>query len=195
MLSVHILPWEDPILRGAWDSPRCAWSWPGISPRALAAWRSLLNSNIITWSILFQSVADPDPGSGAFLTARTGMGKKIRIRIHDDQPRSYFRELRNHFFGLKYLNSFMQIRDLGWEKFGSGIRYKHPRSATLLFHPFWAVLRIRVTLMRIRNPDPGGHFDADADPDSTFHLRIRVRILLITLTRIRILPFTCGFGS
>jgi hypothetical protein len=24
----------------------------------------------------------------------------------DEQPRSYFRELRNHFLGLKYLNSF-----------------------------------------------------------------------------------------
>jgi hypothetical protein len=24
-------------------------------------------------------------------------------------------ELRNHFFGLKYLNSLMQIRDPGWK--------------------------------------------------------------------------------
>ncbi len=39
----------------------------------------------------------------------SGMGKKIRI-----QPRSYFREHRNHFLGLKYLNSLMRIRDPGW---------------------------------------------------------------------------------
>jgi hypothetical protein len=42
----------------------------------------------------------PDPGSG----------------IRDEQPGSYFLELRNHFFaflGLKYLNSLMRIRDPG----------------------------------------------------------------------------------
>jgi hypothetical protein len=32
------------------------------------------------------------PGSGAFSTPGSGMGKKIRIRIHDEQPGSYFRE-------------------------------------------------------------------------------------------------------
>jgi hypothetical protein len=45
--------------------------------------------------------------------------------IRDEQPGSYFLELRNHFFGflgLKYLNSLMRIRDPGWRKFGSGIR-------------------------------------------------------------------------
>jgi hypothetical protein len=45
------------------------------------------------------------------------MGKKVRIRIRDEQPGSYFRELRNPCFGLKYLNSLMQIRDPG---FGDG---------------------------------------------------------------------------
>jgi hypothetical protein len=46
------------------------------------------------------------------------MGKKNRIRIWDEQPGSYFRELRNHFFGLKLkiLNSLMRIRDPGWKK-------------------------------------------------------------------------------
>jgi hypothetical protein len=34
-------------------------------------------------------------------------------------------------FGLKYFNSLMCIRDLGWKKFGPGIREKHPGSATL----------------------------------------------------------------
>jgi hypothetical protein len=54
------------------------------------------------------SVADPDPGSGSFLTPKSGMGKKSGsgsgIRIRDEQPGSYFRELRNFlFFGLKYV--------------------------------------------------------------------------------------------
>jgi hypothetical protein len=47
-----------------------------------------------------------------------------------EQPRSYFLELRNQYFGLKYLKSLMRIRDPGWKKFGSGIRDKHPGFAT-----------------------------------------------------------------
>jgi hypothetical protein len=60
---------------------------------------------------------------------------RIRIRdgrksasgsgIRDEQPGSYFLELRNHYFaflGLKYLNSLMRMRDPGWRQFGSGIR-------------------------------------------------------------------------
>jgi hypothetical protein len=39
---------------------------------------------------------------------------KHRIRIRDDQPGSYFRELRNQFFGLLF------DEDPGWKKFGSG---------------------------------------------------------------------------
>jgi hypothetical protein len=83
-----------------------------------------------------------DPGSGI------RDGKKVSIRIRDEQPGSYFLELRNHFlgfFGLKYLNSLMRIRDPrsgmetgrirdpGWKKVGSGIQDKHPGSATLVF--------------------------------------------------------------
>jgi hypothetical protein len=41
---------------------------------------------------------------------------KNRIRIRDDQPGSYFRELRNQFFGLLFYG------DPGWKKFGYGIR-------------------------------------------------------------------------
>jgi hypothetical protein len=54
--------------------------------------------------------------------------------IRDEQPGSYFLELRNIFLvflGLKYLDFFMGIRDLGWKKVGSGIRDKHPGSTTL----------------------------------------------------------------
>jgi hypothetical protein len=49
------------------------------------------------------SVAEPDPESGAFLTPGSG--------IRDEQPGSYSLELRNHFIGLKYFNSLMRIRD------------------------------------------------------------------------------------
>ncbi len=61
-------------------------------------------------SIFFSSVADQDPGSVPFrpLDQGSGMGKKSGsgwIRIRDEQPGSYFLELRNHFFGFKYLNS------------------------------------------------------------------------------------------
>jgi hypothetical protein len=48
---------------------------------------------------------DSDPGSG----------------ILDEQPGLYFLELRNHFLGLKYLNSLMGVRDPGRKQFGSGI--------------------------------------------------------------------------
>ncbi len=66
-------------------------------------------------------------------------GLKVRIRIRDEQLRSYFLVLRNHFLvflGLKNLNSLMRIRDgdssdPGWKKVGSGIRDKHPGSTTL----------------------------------------------------------------
>jgi hypothetical protein len=61
------------------------------------------------------------------------MSKKSgsEIRIRDEQPGSYFRELRNHVFGLKCLISLMLIWDPGWKKFESGIRDKHPGSAAL----------------------------------------------------------------
>jgi hypothetical protein len=74
-------------------------------------------------TVIFFSIADPDPGSGAFFTPGSGIGKKSgsRIRIRDEQPGSYFRELRIYFFQLKYLNSLMRIRDR--KTFGSGIIY------------------------------------------------------------------------
>jgi hypothetical protein len=50
----------------------------------------------------------------------SGMGKKSGSgsEIQDEQPGSYFLELRNHFFGLKYF--FDPVP--GWKQFGSGIR-------------------------------------------------------------------------
>ncbi len=65
--------------------------------------------------------------------------------IRDEQPGSYFLKLRNYFFWffwVKILKFFdeesgsgmetVRIRDPGWKKVVSGIRDKHPGSATLL---------------------------------------------------------------
>jgi hypothetical protein len=43
------------------------------------------------------------------------MGKKIRIRIRDAQPGSYFRKLRNNFL-IKILNFFDPDPGSGMEK-------------------------------------------------------------------------------
>jgi hypothetical protein len=94
------------------------------------------------------SVADPDPGSGIGCLfdpwIRDPGWEKVSIRIRDEQPGSYFLELRNHFFsffGVKILKFFdedpgsgmetVRIRDPGWKKVESRIRDKHPGSATL----------------------------------------------------------------
>jgi hypothetical protein len=72
------------------------------------------------------SVADPDPGSGMGRKSALGSG------IRDEQPGSYFLDLRNHFWvflGLKYLNSLMRIRDGDSSDPGSGMeksRIRHP---------------------------------------------------------------------
>jgi hypothetical protein len=73
------------------------------------------------------SVADPDPGLGAFLTPGSGIrdGRKSASGsgIRDEQPGSNFLELRNHFFaffGVKIPKFFDE--DPGWRQFGSGIR-------------------------------------------------------------------------
>jgi hypothetical protein len=78
---------------------------------------------------------------GVFLTPGSGIrdGKKSASgsEIRDEQPGSYFLELRNHFFllfwGLKYLNSLMRIRDSGWRQFGSGINIPDPPHWEKLF--------------------------------------------------------------
>jgi hypothetical protein len=89
------------------------------------------------------------PGSGIWDRRKSASGSGIR----DEQPGSYFLELRNHFFcffGVKILKFFyedpgsgmetVRIRDpgSGMEKVGSGIRDpgsgirdKHPGSTTL----------------------------------------------------------------
>jgi hypothetical protein len=66
---------------------------------------------------------------GAFLTPGSGIrdGRKSASGsgIRDEQPGSYFLELRNNFFaflGVKILKFFDEDRDPGWRQFESGIR-------------------------------------------------------------------------
>jgi hypothetical protein len=73
------------------------------------------------------SVADPDPGSGAFFTPGSGMGKKsrsgIRIRIFPSAWRKKFWVTILKFFDADPdLGSIIFLTgDPGWKKFGSGI--------------------------------------------------------------------------
>jgi hypothetical protein len=62
--------------------------------------------------ILVASVADPNPGSGAFLTPGSGIRDQEWVfsgsRISDPGsriPRPYFEELFDNFFGKKFYNS------------------------------------------------------------------------------------------
>jgi hypothetical protein len=49
------------------------------------------------------------------------MGKKSGSEPGMNNPDHISESLKNNFFGLKYLNSLMWIRDPGWKKFGSGM--------------------------------------------------------------------------
>ncbi len=99
-----------------------------------SAWQMLCNlyySFIIPWQQwrVSTSVADPDPGSGIRCLFDPWIRDPGRVEsknpdpesgIRDEQPGTYFLELRNHFFGLKYLNSLMRIRDPGWKNSDPG---------------------------------------------------------------------------
>jgi hypothetical protein len=114
-------------------------------PEKAAAYLQSLQGFHGHFSVNLSSV--PDPEYGSFLThaseirMRDPGWKKIRIR--DEHPRSFFRELRNNFLGSKILKFFDADPDpgsgmfltpdpgSGREKFGSRIWEKHPESATL----------------------------------------------------------------
>jgi hypothetical protein len=53
------------------------------------------------------------------MSEKSGSGSGIRIR--DEQPGSYFRELGNHFLGVKILKFFDADPGSGMKKFGSGM--------------------------------------------------------------------------
>ncbi len=74
------------------------------------------------------SVADPDPGSGAFFNPWIQDPGWVKSKdpdpgsgIWEEQPGSYFLELRNHFFWVKILEVF--DADPGWRNsdLGSGM--------------------------------------------------------------------------
>jgi hypothetical protein len=50
------------------------------------------------------------------------MGKKSGSVSGINNP-DHISESLEKFYGLKYLNSLMRIRDPGWKKFGSGTGY------------------------------------------------------------------------
>ncbi len=77
---------------------------------------------------LVYSVADPDPGSGMCKMSGSGSGTRIR----DEQPDHISESLETIFWVTKCGSGIWNERnsDPGWKKFGSGIRDKHPGSAT-----------------------------------------------------------------
>ncbi len=90
------------------------------------------------------SFADPDPGSGAFLSPGSGIGKKSGSGSGMNNPDD-FPSAKKQFFWVKICQFFdadpgsgmekIRILDPRWKKFGSGIRDKHPGSATLISEP------------------------------------------------------------
>ncbi len=66
-------------------------------------------TNSFTWpskpDIILTSVADPDPGSGAFLTPGSGIRNGFFPDLGSRIPRPYFEELFGNFFGKKFDNS------------------------------------------------------------------------------------------
>jgi hypothetical protein len=86
---------------------------------------------------LLIGVANPDPGFGAFLTPASGMGKKSGSGSWMNNPDHISDSLETIFWGLKYLNSLIQIRDPGWKsdpvwkKFVSGINIPDPQDCFL----------------------------------------------------------------
>jgi hypothetical protein len=100
---------------------------PGKCPQEYST-TNQLTSQILSQFLLtlnyshFFSVADPDPGLGAFLTPGSGIRdpgwEKVSIQIRDEPPGSYFLELRNHFLAF-FLVKILKFFD---EDPGSGIR-------------------------------------------------------------------------
>jgi hypothetical protein len=103
------------------------------------------------------------PGSGAFLTPGSGIwdGKKVRIRIRDEQPGSYFLELRNHIFGkiLKFFDedprSGMEktrIHDAGWKKVGS--KYSYRMRCRLVWYVVSELATLQQSCLQSQHPLP-----------------------------------------
>ncbi len=57
------------------------------------------------FAVALVSVADPDPGSGAFLTPGSGIRNGFFPNPGSRIPRPYFEELFDNFFGKKFYKS------------------------------------------------------------------------------------------
>jgi hypothetical protein len=82
------------------------------------------------------SVADPDPGSGTFMTPGSGMGKNSGSGSGMNKPGVIFQRAKT-VFGDKIHNFF--DADPGWEKFGSGMEKSRIRDPGLTsrIHNTW----------------------------------------------------------
>ncbi len=109
-------------------SNESSWSRSGTGPRWIPTQIHTIGFNCC-W--IGCSVADPDSGSGTFLTPGSRMGKKSGFMIGDEHPRS-FSESLGTVLGLRMLKFFdadpgseiVLILDRGSEKFGSGINIR-----------------------------------------------------------------------
>ena len=138
----------DELQKWNWLSPTCSlhlWSVPTLK----------------ACSTLYSSVADPDPGSGAFLTPRPGSGIGF-FRVPDLGSRirnPYFWELSDTFLGKKFYNFLKTGQQIFLQHFKNKIIFyfvklvaKRKGMTTNFFYPF--------LLFRFLNPgyeirDPG----------------------------------------
>jgi hypothetical protein len=87
---------------------------------------------ILFWSITFSAkvLRIRDPGSGAFLTPGSGMGKKSGSGSGMNNPDHISKSLETIFW-VKILKFF--DADPGWKKFGSGINIPAPQHYIFLY--------------------------------------------------------------
>jgi hypothetical protein len=86
--------------------------------------------------LVYGSVADPDPGSGVFLTPGSGMGKKSRSgsgmnildHISESLETIFWVNIHKFFDADADLDpGIFLTQDPGWKKFGSGINIPDPQ--------------------------------------------------------------------
>ncbi len=100
------------FLASAVRDGRAGREWTGLTK---SVERGYPNANLVPWES--SSVADPDPGSGAFLTPGSGMAKKSGSGSGMNNP-DHISESLKTIFWVKILKIFDV--DPGWKKVGSG---------------------------------------------------------------------------
>jgi hypothetical protein len=82
----------------------------------LVHFEKLLRMFLPSLSVLLNRIRDPDPVFFYHLNPGSEMGKKTPdhgFGIRNKHPESYFRQLRNNYFGSKCLNSMFAVLDPG----------------------------------------------------------------------------------